>query len=772
MTKSIFATAFLLGASAVIWMAALFIGSDALALTVTVVIGCVYFLGVNELRLFRQSTSTLASALDTLSGSANKPETINNLANWLNQLHPSLQNTVQLRIEGERVALPTPVLTPYLVGLLVMLGLLGTFVGMVDTLQGAVVALEGSSELQAIRAGLAAPIQGLGLAFGTSVAGVAASAMLGLMSTLSRRERIIQTQRLDQKITTVFRQFSLTHNRQETFKALQMQANSLPDVAETLNTMADKLQHMGDQLSHSLIANQEALHQSVKQQFTDLATSVEKSLKDSVAENGRLIGDSIKPILQDTVSEISAELKTSTQTTHQQLTVAAEEQFTSLSDSFKQTSNEVAQAWQQSLSNHEGANTTLIEQINNSVESFSKEFEHKTTQLIESFDKTTLSWSERQLLDDKERLDLWANVFGQAQQQAVARLAEASRVFSNELKQATEAQETRLETVTQDFGALSSSITSQWRDAEQQSLNQQQQVATSLQEAAHNMNNTMQHSSTQMLTEISRLLKSSEDLVQTRIESEASWLNSHGERMNELSSVLKTELSALRNDEQDRGQAAVERLTDLQSAVAGHLATLGQALEAPMTQLIETASETPRAAAEVIEHLRREISNNIERDNTLLKERHRIMEELSNVSDSLQQSSAGQHEAIEKLVNSSTDMLQGVAAQFSDHVDTEATKLSESVALFAGSTTEMSSFGEAFGLAIELFRDSNANLVENLSRIEESLTQSSTRSDEQLGYYVAQARDIIDQSIVSQTQMLEGLRQLNQQDERRPAEVN
>ena len=45
-----------------------------------------------------------------------------------------------------------------------MLGLLGTFVGMVDTLRGAVSALEGTTELAAVRAGLAAD-QGLGSSF-------------------------------------------------------------------------------------------------------------------------------------------------------------------------------------------------------------------------------------------------------------------------------------------------------------------------------------------------------------------------------------------------------------------------------------------------------------------------------------------------------------------------------------------------------------------------------------------------------------------------------
>jgi len=98
-----------------------------------------------------------------------------------------LQPSVRARIEGERVGLPGPSLTPYLVGLLVMLGMLGTFLGMVMTFKGAVFALEGSADLQAIRAALAAPIKGLGLSFGTSVAGVATSALLGLVSALPPR---------------------------------------------------------------------------------------------------------------------------------------------------------------------------------------------------------------------------------------------------------------------------------------------------------------------------------------------------------------------------------------------------------------------------------------------------------------------------------------------------------------------------------------------------------------------------------------------------------
>ena len=44
-----------------------------------------------------------------------------------------------------------------------------------------------------------------------------------------------------------------------------------------------------------------------------------------------------------------------------------------------------------------------------------------------------------------------------------------------------------------------------------------------------------------------------------------------------------------------------------------------------------------------------------------------------------------------------------------------------------------------------------------LQRIEGGLTKSLTRSDEQLAYYVAQAREIIDLSIMSQKKMVDDL---------------
>ncbi len=182
MTRNPLLTAlFLLGLAIVTWIGAGYVGTHALGAVVTGVIGLCYVAGAVELHRYRQATSSLALAVaDTSAANGG-------LSAWLASLHPSLRPSVRQRIEGERTALPAPALTPYLVGLLVLLGMLGTLLGMMATLRGTGLALESATDLDAIRGSLAAPVKGLGFAFGTSIAGVATSAVLGLLAALCRR---------------------------------------------------------------------------------------------------------------------------------------------------------------------------------------------------------------------------------------------------------------------------------------------------------------------------------------------------------------------------------------------------------------------------------------------------------------------------------------------------------------------------------------------------------------------------------------------------------
>jgi uncharacterized phage infection (PIP) family protein YhgE len=230
--------------------------------------------------------------------------------------------------------------------------------------------------------------------------------------------------------------------------------------------------------------------------------------------------------------------------------------------------------------------------------------------------------------------------------------------------------------------------------------------------------------------------------------------------MAQLASLLRVELGALREAEAVRGNAAVERLGELQTALTRHLTSLGTALEDPITRLIQTASEAPRAAAEVIGKLRQEISSSVARDNELLEERGRIMETLNSLLESINHASLEQRAVIDSLVASSSVVLQQAGSEFSAKVVLETDKLSDISAHVTSSAIDVASLSESFSFAVSAFSEANEKLISNLQRIEGAMDKSMARSDDQLAYYVAQAREIIDLSIMSQKDIVEELRQL------------
>jgi hypothetical protein len=105
-------------------------------------------------------------------------------------------------------------------------------------------------------------------------------------------------------------------------------------------------------------------------------------------------------------------------------------------------------------------------------------------------------------------------------------------------------------------------------------------------------------------------------------------------------------------------------------------------------------------------------------------------------------------------------VLERVGGQFASKVDSESSKLVEVGSSIAGSAIEVASLGEAFGTAVHLFAASSDKMMGALQRIEGGLAKSLTRSDEQLAYYVAQAREIIDLSIMSQQRMVDDLQRV------------
>ena len=367
----------------------------------------------------------------------------------------------------------------------------------------------------------------------------------------------------------------------------------------------------------------------------------------------------------------------------------------------------------------EGAAT----QLDQSLQTVSQAFEQRTTALLASLQETVEKSQADQAVADQQRLAGW----GQSMEGMASRLAE------------------------------------QWQQVGEQTAQQQRGVCQALEGAAVQLTGRMTEQVEQALGGAARLMEQSDALLRTRIEAEARWADTQAQRMNALAGVWRAELAALRDAEAARGQAAVERLDALQAAVAGHLATLGGALEAPLTRLLQTASDVPQAAAEVITQLRQEMTHLSERDNAALAERTAMMEQLGVLLHSVNEAAGQQRAAIESLVGSAASVLEQAGQEFAQALGAQAGKVDEVAAHVGASAVELSSLGESFGHGVGLFTASNEKLVDSLQRIEGAIGQSLSRSDEQLAYYVAQAREVIDLSIASQKGIVEDLRRLNAQ---------
>ncbi len=594
---------FALGLIAVVWVGWGFVGSSAIALTMTLAIGATYLLGAQEIRRFRAHTAALARAL------AEVPQPLAQLGDWLVRVPPALQGPVRARIEGERSALPGLALTPYLIGLLVMLGMLGTFLGLVVTFRGAVFTLEGTADLQAIRSALAEPIKGLGLAFGTSVVGVATSAMLGLMSAVSRRERLQVVRELDAQVATVFRPFSLAHQRVEAFKALQQQAGALPAVVNQLQALMEQMEKRGQQLDEQLLARQDAFHRETHAAYQELGQSVALSLNESLSASARLAGETLQPVVENAMTAIAAE---STRL-HERVHAAVDTQMQGLFGAFEQ----------------------------------------RSAALITSVQDSAARAQAEQTATEHQRQAAW----------------------------------------TQSLQAMATTLQTEWQRLGAQTLAQQQAVGQTLEQTA------------------------------TR------W---------------RDELAALRGEEAVRTEAAVQRL-------------------------LETAAEAPKAAAEVIAQLRRETTQLGERDKLALQERTTLMNNIGSLLKTVEQATGEQRAAIESLVTSASAVLDQVGRQFAETVGAQAHRSEDVAAQVSGSAIELAALGEAFGHGVQLFAATNEKLIDSLQRIESAVGQSMQRSDEQLAYYVAQAREVIDLSISSQQGIVDDLRRLRS-DQKRTAE--
>ncbi|WP_345816019.1 DUF802 domain-containing protein [Paraburkholderia sp. PREW-6R] len=763
---------FLAGLAAVCWIGAGYAVSNPLALGVTLLIGVCYVAGALELRRYSQATSTLTRSL---AGLAEPPRS---LGVWLESLHDSLRNPVRLRVEGERAGLPGPALTPYLVGLLVLLGMLGTLLGMVMTLRGTGMALESATDLQAIRDSLAAPVKGLGFAFGTSIAGVATSAMLGLLSALARRERLDAAQRLDARIAGPLRQFSQSHQREESLRLLQRQADVMPALVDRLQAMMATVERQSVALHERQVASQEVFHGKAEAAYTRLAASVERSLKDSIADSTRAAGAALQPVVQATMAGLARE----TSVLHDTITHAVQRQLNGLASGFEATATSVSQIWEKALAGHQRSSDELAQHLRASLEQMtatlgqrsSAWLEDASTRLEATAGNVAAAWNDalsRQQLagaklasDNQQALAAAAATFEQHAASLVQAVGRSHADWQIEL--AARDQE-RLAAWTESLRTLAATLSEESRQAGALTAARQQEIVDALAQTARDMSADSQTHAQKTIAEIDRLVqvaahapKAAADLQAELAARDQERLAAWTESLRTLAATLSDEWKQTSTHAASRQQEICDTLERTARDITGQTQAHASETIAEISRLVQAASEAPKAAAEVVAELRQKLSDSMVRDTAMLQERSRLLETLETLLDAVNHASTEQRTAVDALVSTSAGLLERVGAQFTEKVEQETGKLGAIAAHVSGSAVEVASLGEAFGAAVQLFGESNDKLVNHLQRIEAALDKSLARSDEQLAYYVAQAREVVDLSVMSQKQIVEDLQQL------------
>ncbi|KVO94849.1 DUF802 domain-containing protein [Burkholderia ubonensis] len=916
---------FMAGLVAVCWIGAGYVASNPPAAVVTLLIAACYLAGAAELLRYRQATATLAGAVNSLSG---PPPALDA---WLDTLHPSLRGAVRARIEGARAALPGPSLTPYLVGLLVLLGMLGTLLGMVVTLKGTGAALESATDLDAIRASLIAPVKGLGYAFGTSIAGVATSAMLGLLSALVRRDRLDALQQLDAKVATTLRVHSHAHQREESFRLLQKQADVMPALVERLQTMMTAIDARSAALHEQQIASQQAFFDRTEQAYARLASSVGQSLQDSAAESARVAGAALQPVMETTMAGLAREMTA----LRDAVTHAVERQLDGLSSGFEATTANVTGIWNRALDEHRRSSEAAAGHLHAALGQFTDTFAQRSTDLLDGV-ATRLEATEQRMADgwrqalarqeqvgetlaghnaraleaaaatfeqhstsllrtigeshtslqgelasrDEQRLAAWreslaamaaamrddlaqtsahhasrqqaicdalaktatdigtqTSMFEQHSASLLNTMRESHATLQTEL---ASRDEQRLAAWSASLAEMAAKLSDEWAQTSANHTIRHQAICDALAQTATDIGaqtttfeqhsasllNTMRESHANLQTELAsrdeqRLAawsaslaemaaKLSDEWAQTSASHmgrqqaicdalaqtaadigaqtttferhSASLLNtmrdSHANLQTELASrdeqrlaawsASLAEMAAKLSDEwaQTSAQAASRQqdICDTLARTANDITAQAQAHAsdtiAEISRLVQAASEAPKAAAEVVAELRQRLSDSMVRDTAMLDERSRLLATLETLLDAVNHASTEQRGAVDALVRTSADLLDRVGARFNDTVDAETRKLDAVAAQVTAGAVEVASLGDAFGMAVQVFGESNDKLLSHLQRIEAALEKSLARSDEQLEYYVAQAREVIDLSMMSQKQIVEDLQQL------------
>ena len=240
--------------------------------------------------------------------------------------------------------------------------------------------------------------------------------MLGLLSALCRRDRILASQQFDARVATTLRPYSQSYQREETLKLLQRQADAMPALAERLQAMIDAVERQGQAMNDRQLASQDAFQGKAEAAYSRLAASVEQTLKASVADSARAAGAALQPVVEATMTGLARE----TAALRDTVSDAVQRQLDGLSAGFRASTADVAGIWARALDGQQRANETLANDLRVSLDQFASTFEQRSAALMDGM-------STRMEASAGKLSDVWDGALSRQERAGESWLATTSR---------------------------------------------------------------------------------------------------------------------------------------------------------------------------------------------------------------------------------------------------------------------------------------------------------------------------------------------------------
>jgi len=675
---------------------------DGLSLALVLLIGVGFTVGIVE--LYQRSALAVRLQAELARRAPSTPEELEACSTELSTL-------LRRRMAGAQ-GHPQALFATYLVGLLVMIGMLGTFLGLFESLRGAREALTTSGDVGALRAALASPLQGLWRAFGSSAAGVSTSAALGLALVFARRAEAALASEVAARAAGPLWAWSPAGRQTAALESVAKNGTDLGSTAAALQDAARQL----EALRRELVASQEQGASRMTEAVRATAAEIRTDLREGVERAAAATEKAVEPMVERLASRAGEVANSHLQRWTERLEQESRAREQGQKAHFEQVSRAVAeaakaasaevrpgvQALERRISEGIDRVTVRMQEMSEESSRRSDDSHAEAHARLESMAQETSRRLEAVAAESAGRLGTIAEEsskrlesVAEVSAQRLARIEDGhgaiveslDRRLAEVLDKAAASDRTRNEALAEQLRELVGSL-QQRLDA--LAVSEQQRAAAlgekleltvravaeaarstadgdagrlaSLREVAEQMQGDLSRTALlqrEHVDAVTRAVATVADTLQIAESRSAERLSTHVERLvtSMASQVEQLEKSYAERSENARLGAervdalAAAHIERLEALHATHLDVLGKGLAAPLQGVIESAEEAPRAAAELVRTAKESIDQQRELEAAREVRAEELLKRLAETADVVARTSAQQAERLDALVS-------------------------------------------------------------------------------------------------------------------------